>query len=354
MNIDLELFRGLDLGQIKTKLVLMNRAINEAYGSYEEFVAAIEDSENGLTPEELLACAKIREADANWSATNLYRRYAEVSGDRDEFYDYLLHRHFLEDLRTHFPERVTPKLLKEFGEYWFNGAQEGYVCDFGFSYEAFRDAGYKRGMAAARRAALERCDLGFVKKYGIPLTDREAARLARDMIDADMGGDTPDICQFLMENGFTRYYKKFLETASLSGGYATCRHYAKLLGIKPSIEFLEKRLYPSLESEGDKFDLCRELHRRNPHKWEKELKRQAMVRRSHYLQCGEPIRAQQMARLCDMPLTVGDLLEIHARYARDERQVMRAKAVQALDVAAKLVAKQVGGRKKVRKTKTAA
>ncbi len=346
MNIYHEMFRGLDKAQIKAKLALVSRVIYGAFGSYEAFVATLENSEVGLSPDELLACAKWREANSDWPPTKLYRRYAEVGGNRDEFYAHLLRRHHLLDLREHFPERVTPKLLKEFGWFWFEEALANHVHGFNPAYEAFRDAGYKRGMVEIRRAAIDCCDLGFIKRYGIALGSREKSWIARDLAENARGNEPADVCRFLVENGFTRHYRRFLETASLSETrYSTYLYFSEILGVESTTEFLEEELYPVVENEADKFDLCSELHRRNPRKWEKELKMLAARRRMRSLECGEPVKADKMAKICDTPLTVEELLGIHARYILDERLVMRTKAVQALDMATKIVAKQAGAAK---------
>lgn len=332
-------FEGMTSEEVKKMLELEQEMFSRSYGPTKHFVTWLKGEGAALSIEWLRYCANTELPRMNRFHALL--AYAERTGDREPMFRYLDGKHWIEAIRDHFPERITPTLLRRYANYFLAKARqspEGEIltCNAYIAYSALSDA---KGMSETRKLAIKNGHLYTVEKCGLALNEDESIQLARAMMKRPR--DVESAGKFIYERALKTLYRPYLEKRALRVGYDAWVEEGSKFGTIPTTKHLLvllKTAYTSLE----KLRIYKALLVYDP-RWQAKVDETAEELRAAHLLNGNVDKAKEAGEICGKPLKAAELVDLYRSLQNN-----RENSQKALDLAAELITKKSGGKGKAK------
>lgn len=326
-------FEGMSSEVIVRTIELEQEMASRTFNQTADFMRWFHENGKALSDEWLRHCATTENPRVNRYHALL--AYAFRTGDREMMFRYLERQYWLDKMRMHFPERVTPELVRRCADHWLAKARknpEGEMLTHD-AYEAYRELGDEKGMDTVRRLAVNLGHGYTVDHCGLSLNREEKLQVARAMLarprDAEYAG------RYIFLHDLEFLFRPYLETRALSRGYEVWAEEGPKFGIVPTVKHLLALLKnASLE---EKLAIYEVLSKRNL-KWWGKVQEAAGKLRAQRLERGDIEGANLAGLICNKPLTAEELI---AYYRTSGNHPQTGK--KALAMAAKLIAKRHGG-----------
>lgn len=324
-------FEGMTSEQIENTLKLEQEMFSWSYGPTEHFMTWFKGEGAALSIEWLCYCA-------NTEIPRMNRRhallaYADRTGDCEKFFRYLDGKHWIEAIRIHFPERITPTLLRRYAKRFLAEAREnpegeGLTHD---AYVAYRDIGDVNGMAEARKLAIKFGHLFTVEECGLTLAEDEMVQLARAMLKRPR--DVERAGEYIYEHALKILYRPYLEKRALRRGYDAWVEESSKFGTIPTTKHLLVLLKKAYTAQ-EKLRIYQALSLYDL-KWRVKVVETAQEMRAMYLQNGDVETAKAAGEICGKPLKAEELVGVYRNLENN-----RENSQKALELAAELIAKK--------------
>ncbi|MFA5185858.1 MAG: hypothetical protein WC551_05185 [Patescibacteria group bacterium] len=330
-------FEGMTSEEIKKMLELEQEMSSRSYGPTEHFTTWFKGEGAGLSLEWLRYCANTELPRMNRFHALL--AYAERTGDREPMFRYLDGKHWIEAIRDHFPERITPTLLRRYANYFLEKARqspegESLTCNAYAAYSALSDA---KGMSEVRKLVIKFGHLYTVEKCNLALFEDEEIQLARAMLKRPR--DVESAGRFIHEHALKTLYRPYLEKRALRLGYDAWIEEGSKFGTIPTTKHLLVLLKKACTAQ-EKLRIFKALWAYDP-KWQAKVYETAEELRAMYLQNGDVDKAKTAGEICGKPLKAEEMVALY-RSLQNNREGSQ----KALELAATLIAKKNGGKGK--------